>query len=81
MIILTILICWIMLLKWQVRHIHNRGEFMYNALYKYGDVITWNGYLATVIDPKTTDMVIKRHLIGLICKQPLINPSDCGKVE
>ena len=48
---------------------------------KYGDIITWNGYRATVIDPKTTDMVIKRHLIGLIHKQPLINPANCGKVD
>ena len=66
MIILTAMISWVLLIKWQVRHIHNRGEFMFYDRYHYGQVITWNGYRATCIDVKTTDMVIRRHLAGLV---------------
>lgn len=68
MIILTVIICWVMLIRWQVRHIHNRGEFMFYEHFRNGDIIRWNGYRATVIDVKTTDMVIRRHLIGLVYK-------------
>ena len=66
MIILTALIAWVLLIKWQVRHMHNRGEFMFHERYRQGDVITWNGYRATCIDVKTTYMVIRRHLAGLV---------------
>jgi hypothetical protein len=65
LIILTILICWLMLMRWQMRHIHNNRGWSYLDHYRYGDCITWRRYTATVIDVKQYDMVIMRHLIGL----------------
>ena len=64
MITLTFLICWVMLIRWQVRHLH----FQNFLDYKYGERIIWRGYHATVIDVKATDMVIRRDLIGLVWK-------------
>jgi hypothetical protein len=66
LIIITAFICWLMLMRWQIRHIHNNRGWSYLDHYRYGDRLTWRGYKSTAIDVKQYDMVIRRDLSGLI---------------
>jgi hypothetical protein len=70
-VILTILICGLFLVRWQVIHVHTTYERgpIFCTLYKYGDLVYYLGCPATVIDVNTTDIVIRRHLIGLIWRR------------
>ena len=68
MILLASLIIFIVIARWQVIHLHDARDY-HNPWfkdYKNGDLIYWRGLPATVIDKKTVDMVIKRHLVGLL---------------
>lgn len=66
MILLAIVIIWIMLTKWQIRHLHTVYENDYISKYKVGQRVLHHGVWATIIDLKTVDMVIRRDLSGLV---------------
>ena len=60
MILLTVIICYLMILKWQVRHVH----WVYGQL-EYGDRILHLGRPATVVQRLSDSMVIRRDLSSL----------------
>jgi len=71
MIILIIVIIWYILLKWSVRHIHTDYTHpTYCSYIKNGDIVYWRGCRCTAIDVKTVDLVLRRHLIGLLYRWP-----------
>jgi hypothetical protein len=65
MILLAALIAFVMIVRWQVVHLHTTYADCYNAHFKNGDIVYHLGVKATVIDCKTCDMQIRRHISGL----------------
>lgn len=66
--ILATLIIFILIARWQVVHLHD-GYYKarpWFEQYHVGDTIYWRGCKATVIDRKTCDIVIRRHIVGLL---------------
>lgn len=66
MIILAVLIVFFMYQRWSIVHLHTSGDRQYVNIFKNGDIVYDLGVKSTVIDCKTVDMVIRRHLSGLI---------------
>ena len=67
MILLTAIIIFVLILRWQIVHVHGtHQERPWFDQYKNGDIIWYKGSRATVIDKKIVDMVIRRHMTGLI---------------
>ena len=62
MIVLTICIAYIILLKWQVVHLHWQDC----SHYRIGEVIMYRHYPSTIVFMTSTDMLIRRHLAGLV---------------
>jgi hypothetical protein len=80
MILLCLAITFILLERWQVKHIHtdyNHRIFVND--YKNGDIIVWHGFVSTVIDVKTVDIQIRRHITGLFL-WPFINTNKYRKL-
>jgi hypothetical protein len=65
MILLAAIIAFIMLSRWQTVHLHTTYAHPYIGIFHNGQVVYHLGCKATVIDVKTVDMVIRRHLSGL----------------
>jgi len=67
MILATAFVIFVLLVRWQIVHIHGTyRERPWFDQYKNGDTLWYRGCRATVIDRKTVDMVIRRHLVGLL---------------
>jgi len=65
MILLACLIALVMYERWAIRHLHTTYADCYNKRFKNGDIVFHLGARATVIDVKTCDMVIRRHISAL----------------
>lgn len=65
MILLSACIIFIMLARWQTVHIHTTYARPYIGVFHVGQVVYHLGVRATVIDVKTTDMVLVRDISGL----------------
>jgi hypothetical protein len=66
MILLAFLIALVMYERWAIVHLHTTYADCYNAHFKNGDIVYHLGVRATVIDCKTTDIVLRRNLLGLL---------------
>jgi hypothetical protein len=67
MIILALILALVLYSRWAIVHVHgNYNERPWFDQYENGDIIWYKGCRATVIDRKTVDMVIRRHLVGLL---------------
>lgn len=66
MILLAAAVAFYLITNWQVVHLHDIRPNPWFKDYKNGDIIYWHGFKATVIDKKTVDMVVSRHLVGLL---------------
>jgi hypothetical protein len=67
MIILALILALVLYSRWAIVHVHgNYNERPWFDQYENGDIIAYKGGRATVIDKKTVDMVIRRHLVDLM---------------
>jgi len=65
MIIATAFLAFFMLVRWQIVHLHTSYSRPYIGVFHVGQTVYHLGVKSTVVDVKTVDMVIRRHLIGL----------------
>jgi hypothetical protein len=65
MIMLAAIIILVMYERWAIRHLHTTYARPYIGVFRVGQIVYHLGVKATVIDCKTVDMVIRRHLVGL----------------
>ncbi len=65
MILLAILVAFVMIERWQVRHIHTTYARPYQGVVRVGDIVYHRGIRSVVIFMTPVDMVIRRELSGL----------------
>jgi hypothetical protein len=70
MVIAALAIALVVVLRWQIVHVHaHKRDRAWFDQYAEGDTLTYRGCRATVIYKGAHDMVIRRHLIGLVKRE------------